>query len=344
MMAIAHCKHCVIALTIASIVALLIYYTATLARFSDTSVLRSRATVLDTHTARKREQILFTNTTSTPIVESPNVILPASVNSRNETFKCRRAVLMKMSFPVCYYTPKTDGVITGRMARGKYYESGEVSRFLQLLRHDQRLQLVDIGANIGLYSLPAARVTQVLAVEPNWRSVSRLAKAVNLGAVGSNITLVHNAVSDVRATVHMGVNPGNQGHAFLTKSTDCKASSRLLPCRNIAPTRTILLNDLLPLMRRNASLLKVDVEGHEVHVFTDSSAGQFFDEIDVPLVFMEWFLTKWRRTSQIRGLLKFFYSRNYAVYNLRNRKLSNRNYRGWPGNVLLKKQTNPLRF
>jgi len=50
--------------------------------------------------------------------------------------------------------------------------------------------VVDIGANIGIYSLPIARVTHVLAVEPNWRSILRLAKAADLGAVRSNISYV----------------------------------------------------------------------------------------------------------------------------------------------------------
>ena len=81
--------------------------------------------------------------------------------------------------------------------------------------------MVDIGANVGMWSLPAARVTHVLVVEPNWSSMSRLAKAVNLGAVSSNITLVHNAISDVRTTLHLGVYPINQGHAFLINTSTC---------------------------------------------------------------------------------------------------------------------------
>jgi len=44
---------------------------------------------------------------------------------------------------------------------GSYWESGEVTRFLRLLRADDRLQFIDIGANIGLYTLPAAHITKV---------------------------------------------------------------------------------------------------------------------------------------------------------------------------------------
>jgi len=48
--------------------------------------------------------------------------------------------------------------------------------------------------------------------------MARLAKSVDLGAVSSNITLVHNAVSDARTTLTMGVDLENQGHAFLMNS------------------------------------------------------------------------------------------------------------------------------
>jgi len=47
----------------------------------------------------------------------------------------------RMAFPICYYSSRTDYVITGRLLRGKYFEAGEVNRVLQLVRLDRRLQL-----------------------------------------------------------------------------------------------------------------------------------------------------------------------------------------------------------
>ena len=282
---------------------------------------------------------LFTGVTS---VERPNVVQPATFDFRNETFNCTPMHLVNMAFPLCHYTTKNDVWVTGRLLRGTYFEGDEVSRFLRLLRLDPQLQLVDIGANIGVYSLPAARVAKVLAVEPNWRSMARLVKAVHLGGVVSNITLVQNAISNVRATLNMGVHPTNQGNAFLINTTKCKATPINLPCNTLAPTRTILLNDLLPLMRSKSALMKVDVEGHEVNIFTDATAGQFFDQIDVPLVFMEWVLCKRHSTDIVQRLLNFFYSRNYAVFGVDNSKLANP-YNNWPENVLFKKMTR-IRF
>ena len=100
--------------------------------------------------------------------------------------------------------------------------------------------------------------TQVLAVEPNWRSMARLAKAVELGSVASNVTLAHNAVSDVRAKLNMGVDKRNQGHAFLINSTVCTKTLEGTPCRVLlSQTSTVYLDDLLPLMNYTAALLKV---------------------------------------------------------------------------------------
>jgi len=266
----------------------------------------------------------------------PKVILPASYDSPNEAVYCMKADLMNMAFPICLYDAKTDDTVSGLLLRGTYFEASEISRFIRLLQLDRRLQLVDIGANVGLWSLPAARVTHVLAVEPNWRSMSRLAKAVDLGAASSNITLIHNAISDVRTTLYMGVYPTNQGNAFLINSDKCTKTPIGLRCNTLPPTKTILLNDLLPLMRSRAALLKVDVEGHEINVFTDSSAGQFFDHVDVPVVIMEWKLCTRHSSDVLHRLLNFFYSRNYTAYNLNNSKLEEE-YLNWPKDVLFKK-------
>lgn len=102
---------------------------------------------------------------------TPDVVMPFSVDSYKKTFDCKTAVLVNVSFPVCLYSSKIDGIISTRLRHGKYYEGDNVKRFLRLLRLDRRLQLVDIGANIGVFSLPAARIAQVLAIEPNWRNM-----------------------------------------------------------------------------------------------------------------------------------------------------------------------------
>jgi len=269
-----------------------------------------------------------------PVNESlPRVVIPTSVN---QNFQCKTAHLLNMKFPICIYDVKTDNLISRVIRRGRYFEAKVVSGCLRLLLSDKRLQLVDIGANIGLWSLPAARISKVISVEPNWNSMSRLAKAVDLGAVSSNITLIHNAISNVRTTLRMGVFKTNQGIAFLIRTDKCSVTPRGLPCLTLPPTKTIFLNDLLPLMRSRRALMKVDTEGHEVSVFTNSTAGDFFDRIDVPVVFLEWVLCKRHPEDIVQRLLNFFYSRNYSPFNTRNSKLTSHYFR-WPDDIIFKK-------
>jgi len=266
------------------------------------------------------------------------VVEPSSFLVQNETFDCITARLVAMAFPICVYAADTDIWVSSILVRGGYFESEEVIRLMHLLQLDRRLQFVDIGANIGVHSLPIARLCEVLAVEPNSRSMARLAKAVVLGTVSSNITLVHNAISNVRTTLNMGVEWNNQGHAFLINGTECKSTETGQPCTTSSQTTTILLDDLLPLMRSTAALLKVDVESHEINVFTESSAGQFFEQIDVPLVFMEWVFHRHRSPEIVQRLLEFFYSRNYVVFDTHNFRLQ-MPYRNWPDNILFKKSS-----
>lgn len=109
--------------------------------------------------------------------------------------------------------------------------------FQDVLRRDSSLGVIDIGANIGVFSLLAAamghQVSQgtktsmtpekvglcstqrfrfeVVAVEPNKESIWRLHKAANLSAHVGRITVVQNAVSDARGDATIRQNGDNQG-------------------------------------------------------------------------------------------------------------------------------------
>jgi len=130
----------------------------------------------------------------------------------------------------------------------------------------------------------------------------------------------------------------NQGHSFVVNTTNCTVSLFGYSCSIISSINTILLNDLLPFMRSSTALIKVDAEGHEPHIFTNSSAGEFFDRVDVPLVFTEWYLCKAckQRPAPVVRFLNFFYSRDYGAFSLENARLAG-NYSQWPRDIIFKK-------
>jgi len=165
------------------------------------------------------------------------------------------------------------------------------------------------------------------------RSMARLLKSTQLGGVSTNVSLVLNAVSSERSSSTLGFHADNVGGTYLktVDATDCRGGS----C-----TRTILLDDLLPLMRRRRAVMKVDVEGHQSRVFTDSTAAKFFELIDVSLVFMEWNLCRRPNvTSDIQDLVRFFAKRQYRVFSEGNRR-QGPDCRQWSaGNVIFTKHS-----
>jgi len=249
------------------------------------------------------------------------------------SIRCVNTRASGMTFPICVYEAKEDVWVSKSFIGGGYFEQGLVGRFVDRLRHSPDLELVDLGANIGTFTLPAARIAHVVAVEPYSKSMARLMKSVKLGGVERNVSLVFNAISNERSTFKLGFYTGNVGGTYLKASdaTDCGQGS----C-----TETILLDDLLPLMRGRRAIMKVDVEAHQHRVFTNKTASKFFEAIDVPFILMEWNLCKSAQDvgSEIHDLIRFFTSRRYQIFAEDERRLHGPDCRQWSGNIVLKKQ------
>ena len=246
---------------------------------------------------------------------------------------CLKVNVGGMTFPICTYEPAKDVWVSKAFTDGKYYEQDVVVRFIRLLRRYNDLEFVDLGANIGTFTLPAARITHVVAVEPYSGSMARLFKSVQLGGVEKNVSLVYNAMSNVRSTYTLGFYSDNVGGTYL-KSLE---AVNMTDCRNGSCTRTILLDDLLPLMRGRRAVMKVDIEGHQPQVFTNSTAAKFFDLIDVPLLVMEFGLCRQQNvSSEVLDLVRFFTERQYQVFSRDNRRLG-ANCRQWGGDVIFTK-------
>jgi len=248
--------------------------------------------------------------------------------------RCLKANTGGITFPICTYEPAEDVWVSRSFTKGGYWERPVVDRFIRLLRRYTDLEFVDLGANIGTYTLPAARITHVVAVEPYSGSMARLFKSVQLGRVEKNVSLVFNAISNVRSTYALGVYYGNIGGTSLKRQ---QATVNTTDCRNGSCTRTILLDDLLPLMRGRRAVMKVDVEAHQPRVFTNSTATKFFDFIDVPLLYMEWGLCRQQEVRpEVLELTRFFIDRQYQVFSRDNRPLRT-NCRQWGEDIIFTK-------
>jgi len=72
--------------------------------------------------------------------------------------------------------------------------------------------VLDIGANIGYYTLLAAKLGhQVVAVEPVLDSIERLQHAAYIERVTERIVIVYNGIANVHRKATLRQNAGNQG-------------------------------------------------------------------------------------------------------------------------------------
>lgn len=134
--------------------------------------------------------------------------------------------------------------------RGEYHDWDTAKFITSYLREGDTF--VDVGANIGLYTLPAAKKARVLAVEPSAKNRSRLEENLRL----NGLHLLPSVQIEASA---LGEKAGEM--AFC--DADALAHVELAGNGPKVPVKP--LDAILP--PGEISLLKVDVEGFELAVF-----------------------------------------------------------------------------
>lgn len=141
--------------------------------------------------------------------------------------------------------------------------------------------VVDIGANVGLYSLYAVAYgppdMRVLAVEPNRPLVDQL--VVNVEANALPIDVVRAAVSDQLGEVELHV-----GRSDLVSSLEAAHVDRYGGAAHVERVPAVTLDGLLAERGVVPDLVKIDVEGHELGVL--AGAGETLQQAR-PVVFIE---------------------------------------------------------
>ena len=133
----------------------------------------------------------------------------------NTTFSCIEAHLQNVRFPMCLLPSSEDRILsaTVRETAGNLYESADLTYFLSLVRED--MGVIDIGANLGTYTLPAAHTGhQVIAVEMVPRTAAHLRASITKGGITNKVTLINSAVSNKRTKFMIGHSLTNQGDSF----------------------------------------------------------------------------------------------------------------------------------
>jgi len=136
--------------------------------------------------------------------------------------KCVGATLGNLSFPMCIYDPQNDKYVSKLIVSGKYFEQDLVQKILNFFLIHPDLSFVDLGANLGTYSLPIAHSgIHVVSVEPNKDTVRRLAKSVHLGRIENNVDIFPYALSNEESTTFLKIDAVNRGNTFMAHDGSC---------------------------------------------------------------------------------------------------------------------------
>ena len=272
-----------------------------------------------------------------PDIDFRNVKIYDVTQPIDEDFQCV-TIHVRPFTPICVFDPKQDVFVSATLTRGDVWEQHIVKRFQKVLQLHHNICVLDIGANIGQYSLIAANMGhQVLAVEPYLPSLKRFHKAIAKGGLSSKIKALQNAISDKREEVHMKANFDNQANArpYHRFHEDCNQDS----CQRV---NTIYMNDLMPFFGSQECILKLDIKGYEHRAF--AHAELLLDKISVPYIFMDWtkmrefYITERHQSKDktlVQDMISLLVKKHFTVYSFVSGKKLNVDYwHGWPEDVL----------
>ncbi|XP_076450239.1 uncharacterized protein LOC143286528 [Babylonia areolata] len=224
-----------------------------------------------------------------------------------------------------------DTSVSERALHGEMFERQEIERFLLITRH---LPLIDVGANVGLVTLQAAmQGREVLAVEPIPENALRLCRsALDFGGQhSSRVHVLNNAASSSEGSVTMAMDiPRHVAHFEVSRGEGWGYGATSVHC--------VLMDRLLEVLPFKTAALKIDVESHEGHVIAGSK--RLFQEIDIPMVWMEWeFVKKIKGPYGPQPILQFMKEHAMQPHDLMTGlELSWNDYMFWPFTVLWVKE------
>ena len=195
-----------------------------------------------------------------------------------------------------------DPVVSGALRFG-LYENGEVHFFERILRPGQTV--VDVGANIGLYTALAARAIGptgcVIALEPEPETFGFLQQ-----------TIAANGFSNVE--LHQIAASANPGSARLYRNPDNRGDSRLYDdplLKDSVAIETTTLDTLLH--SRSVDVLKIDAQGAEGLILAGAT-GMFDNSPNLTIVMEFWPYGLERTGYDARTILDQLAARNFRLW------------------------------
>ena len=212
-----------------------------------------------------------------PMTDFPTIQPHACVNSSR---------LHGVTATIC--VKPADKFVSAAVLSAGAWEPLLVTNMLRALSLYPSAALLDVGCNIGMFTLMAAGLgRRVLAVDAVAENLAYVHASLEKDGRTELVTLVHNSVSNeeelsLYPVLHktQSKNPG---------------ATRLLPADSLIysslaaigpPTRSVLLASLLSSVTSSTIVLKLDIEGWECRALL--ARGVFHTGKFIPYIFMEW--------------------------------------------------------
>ena len=241
------------------------------------------------------------------------------------------------AIPICVYPAAIDKWVSANIVRGVLWEVDLITKmanYIKLVKQKQPdIEFVDLGSNIGCYSLYMAHEgIPVTAIDPLHSNMELISKSILLGKLQDRVKLIWNAVADNHNTVKFIPDTNNVGG---TRIKDIN------PVENVAVmdvARAITFDDLLPLFRGKHIAMKMDIEESEYPALLGGE--RFFQEVDVKVVQMEFMFHKKGKDGP--KILDFFSKKGFQPFRdlQKSLNLNLTQMLQWPNDVYFMKLNN----
>lgn len=187
-----------------------------------------------------------------------------------------------------------------------YYEKHELDVFTEISKLAKLF--LDIGANIGMYSVIAATENAKVdcyAFEPVRENQVLLKKNIELNNVEPRVRIVKSAVSNKTGTANISLSDKLSGTHSL--SVDRGGGTRKVP--------TVTVDEFCDKHKLTPDLIKMDVEGHEASVFS----GMIKTQKRKPTIFMEYIPGLNKDMKNHLGSLSKIYGHCFVIDDIKGR-------------------------
>lgn len=252
----------------------------------------------------------------------------------NEVYQCLPLVQADMA-KMCLYNESYISSLL-RSNNKHIFDKENFDTLSKLLQSNPDAGFIDIGANLGLYTIFVSKLYQrrVVAVEPFPPVIKRFQKSLQINGLTDYVTLITNPISDSRKTKFFHLQKGNVGQNKLATAYE-KSNKPMLR------VETIVMDDIVRFIPFKSAIMKIDVEGEESRAF--SEASELITRIDVVAILMEWRHVKLRQDgNSVQLMSKFLYlmtTNDYLPYSMTQQPLSYGSWDKWPIDVVFKKRS-----